>query len=310
MVRVLAFVAMLVPVTAQAISSEELRLLVGDAEREKRVRASRVDPNDLSTLLPVEKPSTTTRPVVPAKSGPVTTPAHEPPVSRKYATAPSATETPDRRPISPTPSVTPVKKNDNVYVPPARYTARNNPVTSDAVMINQRRFGIRMGSWVQARLRRDTTSADPGLVEMELAATVEGDVRELAAGTLLFAEKAYNHGTKRLDLRIVKAITPDGEELELSGLVYDLKEHAGLLGIVTESPTVETVGTGVRQGLLTAGRVAARQMTGSDIVGTVAGTTAETVIDEKQTVFDHTQTQPYTIHVNAQDVRVRVEATF
>lgn len=310
MVRVLAIAAILVPLTAQAISPDELRLLVGDAEREKRIRAARVDPNDLSKLLPGNEATTTTKPETPARRGGTATPSRESPVSKKHASVTNTGEIPGHRMDAQPPSVDPVKRNDNIYVPPARYSASGTPILSDAVMVNQRRFGIRMGSWAKARLRRDTTSADPGLVEMELAVTLDGDVRTLAAGTLLFAEKAYNHGTKRLDLRVVKAITPDGEELTVSGLVYDQREHAGLLGIVTENTTAQTVGTGVKQGLLNAGRVAARQMTGSDVVGTMAGTTAETVIEEKQTVFDHAQAQPFTIHVNAQDVLVRVEATF
>ncbi len=304
---------------AQAITAEELRLIAGQADREDRLRASRINPNDLSSLLPKMN-----QPAPPVTLSPKK--AHQKsgkPVSKKYTQQPktSAIKKTTLKPISPStqaatqvaklsiaPSTT---KPDNVYIPPPRIANTKTHTYTDAEPIaKQQTYGIRMGAWLPARLERNATSADPGRVEIVLIKTVQGDHQTLPAGTLLFAEKAYNQGTQKLDMQVVKAITPQGDEITLKGLVYDAGRAAGLQGIVNGNPITTSVKSGVSRGLLDASRVMFASLSTDAAVGTVVNATTDAVIRDQQAVLDVQSPQPYTIHVTAQDVLVRVEETF
>ena len=297
----------LLPLTAIAsppLTADNLRLMAGQAEREERLRASRVDPNDLASLLPGQLVIDATMDKQAREKEPTLAP-----VSTKYTASPAVKQSTAVNASRPSTAVATVDRD--VYIPPPRQATGKTRIMADAVPVaSQSRFGIRMGTWLRARLERNTTSADPGRLELVLIDEVVGDVKGLGQGTLLFADKAYNQSTQRLDMQVVKAITPEGDEFTLRGLIYDDKRNAGLPGLVTGQPVSQSIGKGVSRGLLDASRVALSGLSNSAVVNAVTDRTAEAVITDKQTLLDVQNTQPYTIYVTAQDVLIRVEETF
>ena len=200
-----------------------------------------------------------------------------------------------------------------VYVAPARYSSTNNSASSskssDAVVAKQRRFGIRIGAWFSARMNRETTNFDPGLIEIRVLEDVVGDNRTLPSGSLLFANKIFNKGTKRLDLKIIKGLLPDGEEIVLDGLVYDSSRVAGLHGIVVENDA-GAIASGFKKGLVDAGSSIVSTAVGGTPAGMVLDSAVGAVADAKQAATAAETAAPYTIHVSPQPVLVQVQATF
>lgn len=286
---------------AQAVTSEELRLMAGEVERDQRLRASRIDPDALGRLLPQKTPT-------------ANTPAHQEEVVQTHVIQSTKYHRPASANDADTQTATATREGEkvqaNVYVPPPRVMDAKARITTDAVIVKQQRFGIRLGTWMPARLDRTTTSADPGLVELVLANHVQGDHRTLPKGTLLFARKAYNRGTQRLDLRITKMITPDGHELEINALVYDNARIAGLAGTISNQPVTQTVKSGLVRGLLDTSQLAMNTLGDSSLINTLGDSAVDEVVNNQRAVLDEQQHQTYTIRVTAQDVLIRVEGTF
>ena len=292
---------LLIPAVVQAVTSEELRLMAGEVERDQRLRESRVDPDALGNLLPHDKRTIATPPAQHEAIQP------DKPQSTKYHRPASPDNAGDLFTVT-TKETT--KNRNNLYVPPPRVMGAAARITTDAVTVAQRRFGIRLGTWIPARLERTTTSSDPGLVELVLTQDVDGDHRTLAKGTLLFARKAYNQGTKRLDLQIVKIITPEGHEMKVNALVYDHVRVAGLIGAVSGPPMAATVKTGLVRGLLESSQLAMNTLGDSSLVNTLGDTAVNEVVNNQREVLDEQQLNTYTIRVTAQDVLIRIEETF
>jgi hypothetical protein len=70
------------------------------------------------------------------------------------------------------------------------------------------------------------------MIELRLSKDATGDKRTLSAGTLIYASKILNGGTKRLELTTVKGITPDGHEFIVKGQIFDIQKVSGLNGIM------------------------------------------------------------------------------
>lgn len=292
---------LLIPAVVQAVTSEELRLMAGEVERDQRLRESRVDPNELGNLLPQDTRAIATPPAQQEEIQP------DRPRSTKYHRPASPDNAGDSFTVT---TKETAKIRNNLYVPPPRIMGAGARITTDAVTVAQRRFGIRLGTWMPARLERTTTSSDPGMVEMVLTQDVDGDHRTLPKGTLLFARKAYNQGTKRLDLQIVKVITPEGHEMKVNALVYDSSRVAGLVGTVTGPAVTATVKTGLVRGLLESSQLAMNTLGDSSLINTLGDATVDEVVNNQRAVLDEQQQQTYTIRVTAQDVLIRIEETF
>jgi len=214
--------------------------------------------------------------------------------------------------ITPSSSPAILAKPSHIYMPPARVSTGGGAASSrsDAVKQKQRRFGILIGSWFEARMSRETTNADPGLIEIKIINDVEGNHRTLPAGTMLFASKRYNAGTKRLDLHIIQGVLPGGEEIIVDALVYDSSQVAGLNGIVVEN-NAGTISGGFKKGVINASRTIATTLTGvGSPAGTVLDSTVSEVADAKQAAAVARDVAPYTIHVSPQPVLIQVQETF
>ena len=344
----------LFPSMALGLTSDELRLLAGEAEEQRRIRAHQVNTSDLMSLLPLGE----------AKDKPVIALPHEKGSEEKSAPSENDKLTPvkadlsetthadtDEKKLSPakinqkpqdrspasknasphTPSPPKVTKHDeepskekvvvmktarvsqgekgaeknaHVYVPPPRLGATAQALASDAVKVDNVRYGIQKGTWLPARLSRTATSSDPGSVELVLSEQITGERRILPAGTLFFAQKTYNADTRRLDLWVGSALPPDGEELAVQGWVYDQYQVAGIEGQVVKRAVRQSVDSGVKQGLMEVGRSALQSLASQHVVGKVVQSAGEQVLDDQRADAGKA---PHMIIVTPQPVRIRLE---
>lgn len=284
---------------AWSVSPDELRALSGVTEREEQQRANRVKTNDPKSLIPVQKyPNGTT------------------PQSSKYgpATAPARNSTKDNAPMENSSGTEGAAASpggdDSRYIPPPRSASgTNNVIYSDSVPLPKQRFGIRLGKTLEAALERNTSSAEPGLVELRLTADVVGDKRTLRAGTLLYASKGLNGGTKRLELQVTKGITPDGHEFTMKGLIFDAQNVSGLNGImqIDNSQIAKHSGTNAALAAVAAG---ARGLTRTSPLGAGAAGAVETAITDTNRSTEFNTALREVIYVSPQLVLIRVEEMF
>jgi len=373
--RCLLIVLLISPVTLFAesedngITAERLRLVASDAEREKRLRASRVDPTNMNSFLDhlysAEKKGDALNTIIPEeerksraegifnynKSG-VSSQSSNKQLNENNAQGALTSESlPDFKQSninktnktgkSNTGAVRSSKYSNNaefmdqtiqhqvthkntktikiiqpqynefVYVAPARSAGGGNGASnnSDAGVVAKRKFGIRIGTWMKGRLNRSTTNSDPGLVEVHITEEIQGDRRSLPAGTIVFCQKRFNRGTRRLDMEILRALLPSGEEVELTALIYDEQRTAGLRGIVVENEN-RSVTSGLVDGVLTAGGKIA-SLGANSSAGIIIDSTINSVSgDQRQINKAKNPTIAYTIHVPAQTVLVQIQTTF
>lgn len=276
--RLPLFVILLVPLSARAITPQELEQLQAQAESAQRARAQRFVPGRFGGLLP--------RAGVPAGGS---TNAATPP---RRAVAVSVPASPD------------------TYVPPADLAASSaNVIENDAVSINPKHpFGLPLGTWIRGELTRAVTNASPGYAEITVTADVAGTRATLPAGSRLFAQASYNPATNRLDLTTVKGVTPNGRPFDLRGLVFDAHKSVGLAGIVSENPQ-RVVRTGIDRGLLAGAGAAVQQFAGSSIAGAAAGSAASSMVGAEGNAVDQKAADRVTIYVSPQPVLVQIQPT-
>jgi len=321
---IVGFVLATVVISAGAVTPEELRLEAGDSQRDQRRRDVRIDPNNLNSLIPsFDSPIEVGLPVYEAERNEEN----------------NLNISPDKKPMQPikleikvTNPDKPIKaskygkinkkerhntkkrkmnRDDFIYVPPSRKAQRGgkSSFVSDAVKIKQKNFGIRKGSWIEAELARETTNNDPGDIEFTVLRDVKGDHGILPAQTTLFAGKKYNKGTNRLDLIVHYAILPDGKEITLSGIVYDLQKQAGLVGII-EDNSLKNSGRGLERGLLRGAGNALTSLAGGSVASDVVESTVDVISSDKISVLDQQKAQSYTIYVAKQNLFVQINKTF
>lgn len=294
-IRLALMLLCVVPATAAGITADELRELTRESEQAAQARAARATAEAPAANLPAVQPPSPT----PAAAMPESTPSARP-RSRKYSSTPAAE--------APTTTTSPVQPSQKTYIPPPRLTT-SGPVTDAVSRDPKRLFGIRLGAWMSGRLTRTATNTEPGLVEIELTEDVAGDKKTLSAGTLVFARKQYNDGTKRLEFLVEKGITPSGLEFALHGLVFDLHKMSGLIGSISND-TSRVVERGTKKGLLAAGGAAAQQFTGSTPLGAASSAAASSILSETEQAVDEATRPHVTIQVPAQPLLIRVEDTF
>lgn len=266
---------------AGAVTPDELRELSGVSDREQEQRAGRLKTTDPTTLLP-----------------PARTPAAAP-QSNKYGTAPG------------TGAAAPgTDRGDDHYAPPERPAGgRDNVIYSDSVPPPKTRFGIRLGTWFEANLDRSTSSAEPGMVELHVTSDVVGDRHTLRAGTLLYAEKALNGATKRLELRAIKGITPDGREFGMKGQVFDIAKVSGLNGVM-QVDSNQIARHSAANAALAAVSAGARSITPVSALGAATRGAAETALTDTNRGTEFNTSVREVIYVSPQPLLVRVEELF
>lgn len=287
--------ALLAPGLASAITPDELRALDANAQREQAARDARVKAGEADKSLPKPKAS----PPTPAVK------------SNKYSNTNSGNTNSNGSNTSSPPRAEPAVADDNTYVAPARSTSGKNVIKTDAVPVASKNyFGISIGTWFKAQLTRQVSNADSGLVEIRLLEDVPGYKRTLPVGTLLFAEKQFNAGTKRLDIIIVRGITPTRHEFKMKALSFDLQKVSGLSGIINANEQA-SVQTGTKKGLLGAATAAMKQMGGGNAVMTEAAKgAADSVLSDTGKVINAEADAPYTIFVPPQQLLVQVQESF
>lgn len=170
-------------------------------------------------------------------------------------------------------------------------------------------FGIRMGTKIRARLPQVTTNVEQNLSEVVIEQDVFGDFKTMPRTTKLYAKKSLNSGSNRLELLVVKGITPQGEEFKIKGIVLDINSSAGLVGAV--STDGKAVQRSVAAGVFGLGKDLAPILNDGTVVGAGVEAAAKNMMDEKEDETDASLNKPqYIIYVNPQDIQIRVEETF
>ncbi|MFQ5543523.1 MAG: hypothetical protein ACE5FY_04120 [Nitrospiria bacterium] len=310
---------LLFPLSAQGITADELRELSDIWETNQRERAGRIETKDLNKLIP-KKPGKKTPPVEPegAEKNQADTVKKTPPViARKKARRRLPDQAKSKKSEQEAESalfpgrLPPRMIEQNAkgkYFPPPRQGGFD--AVTDAVSPGTtRRFGISIGTWIKGELKRPASNAEPGLIEIYTTEEVGGKLRTLPSGTTLFAGKAYNTGTKKLDLLVEKGITPQGFEFEVQGLVFDLHKSAGLIGnITTDSEMI--VERSTARGLIAAGEKVVENIAGSTIIGAAGSAAAESLFSDSADAVHETKKLKQTIRSVPQALLIRVEKTF
>lgn len=289
MVRIALLLVAILPTAALAISPDELRGVADDKNREQAARNSRANTGSMGDLLPGKPKS--------SKYG-SGSPAPKQASAKRRAASESA---PATAPVAPV-------RSDDIYIPPPREggTDGGGTIVSDAVMPSVA-FGIRMGTWLTAKLHRKTSSAETGTVEVEIVEDVIGDRRTLPAGSTLFVEKALNATTKRMEGVATKGITPRGDEFELRGLVFDTQRQPGLAGVYVIDKK-ESVAKGASKGALAAvGALTSSVAPGP--VGSGMNAATQSMLNDAEEVTDNNAPQAV-IYVSPQTMLIRVERQF
>ncbi|KAF0190537.1 MAG: hypothetical protein FD165_2618 [Gammaproteobacteria bacterium] len=287
------------------ITVDELRLLSGDADRGNREKAGRIQNGDLSDLVAspqaIETPAPgNSPPVVPDRKASKYTrddAPREPKASRAIVDAAPAGGQRSSL-VKSTPAFE--------YVPPPRASG-DSAVTTDAVAADSLRYGIRVGSWIEAELLRDTSNAELGVAAFRVIKPAQGRYRELEVGTELFAEKRYNDATQRLELVITSGVTPAGKEFAVRGVVHDVQKVSGLHGIVKKK---DVATGGVQTGLLAATRATVNLVANDNPLGAGANAAANTLLSEGEGAVSKKLADEYVIYVSRQSVKIFVSQSF
>ena len=270
---------------AGAVTADQLRGGADDRNREANQRQSRANTGALGELLPQQKP------VQSSKYG-----------SQKPST--KAQTTPAKPVIQ---KAAPAEVDTNLYIPSHSAAASGDAGAATDAVKPSVAFGIRLGSWLQASLGRNTTSAESGAVELTLSTDAVGDRRTLPAGTTLFAEKQLNSATRRLELTITHGITPNGTEFEMRGIVFDPLKTPGLAGVYVMDKK-EVASKGAFKGAIAAAGAAANSM-GGGVAGAAANAASQSVLNDANQVAESNGVQAI-IYVSPQPLIIRVEKQF
>jgi hypothetical protein len=284
-------VACLYASSAAAVTADELRGAAAEQDRETTQKQSRTDTGSMGSLLPVD----------PQKSGNSQT-------SSKYDTGAKAAAKKHAAKKHDAAAASGIEDVSNLYTPPPRSSAVSGgqAIVTDAVRSTVA-FGIRLGSWLNASLDRNTTSGESGSVELTLTGDAIGDRRTLPAGTVLFADKNLNNTTMRMEMVVTHGITPTGLEFEMHGLVFDPQKTPGLAGVYVLDKK-ESVSRGAQKGAIAAVG-AAVGMAGPGVAGVATNAAAQSVLNDASTVTDNNAAQAV-IYVSPQALIIRVEKQF
>jgi hypothetical protein len=272
--------------SSMAVSPDELRELSGMTDREEQQRANRAKSGDVQKLIP-------------QKNDPPS------PHSDKYSTQGSSNVDVRNRSTN----VVPPPQHDNQYVPPPRGApAGKDVIFSDSVNATHQ-FGIRLGQWMEATLDRNSSNAEPGMIELRLSKDVAGDKRTLDAGTLIYASKILNGGTKRLELTTVKGITPDGHEFIVKGQVFDIQKVSGLNGIMVLDKE-QIAKHSLTSGALSAVSAAGRAVLPTNPAASALRGATESALTDTDRVTEYNNAQRAVIYVSPQPLLIRIDEKF
>lgn len=290
-VRLLLVVFCLSVPPALAVTAEELRGSSSDSERETQQRQSRANTGALGDLLPTAP-----------KSNKYGTSAAKPSATTSKKAKAAKTQGTGGAPAAAG------SESPNIYIPPPRNSSgmSEQGVVTDAVKPSVA-FGIRLGTWLECSLTRNTTNAESGAVELTLTADAVGTRRTLPAGTTLFANKVLNSATRRLEFELIRGITPDGQEFEAHGIGFDLQKTPGLAGVYVMDKK-EVASRSVAKGVLAATNAAVSTIS-PGVAGAATTAATQSALNDAGQVTDNNATQAI-IYVSPQPLLIRVEKQF
>ncbi len=309
-----------------AITPDELRMLVGEAAAQQRLKAQRIRGGDITSLLPkpyeesavsrsVKHQTKQSELLVSVKPERVQQGRAEKgtPVSSKYSvnTEPHASvqprsDTQERRGGAGKPTKA-VVKPDHLYVPPPRKGGSAPKTVTDAVVHDRKKFGIRIGSWLEGELINDTSNVTPGFKTFRVTSTFVGRYRKLDAGSELFGSASFNDNTQRLEFILTRGVTVDGEEFDFSGQVFDLTKVSGLTGVIKEN---EILDSAIDSGKLAAGQSVISSIVTGNPLADAAVAAAGTVMTAGENAQDAKSREKYIIFTSSQPVHIYVQKSF
>jgi hypothetical protein len=193
----------------------------------------------------------------------------------------------------------------NQYTPPSRSSSRAK-TTSAVLNTEQKKYGISIGTWAKCRLKRNVSSTEAGFIEFVLEGNLEGKYKTIPKGTTLFANKSLNKADKRLEATIVKALTPDKEEIDvILANVYSLDKTAGLKGKIDRDIGLESEQAG-SNALLTG--LSSIVGSGATVLGSVVSDYSQEMIDNQDKFSREKITAK--IQVSQQPCLIQVSKTF
>lgn len=171
---------------------------------------------------------------------------------------------------------------EGTYIP--NMAARGTPAKVAVMAFNQDKpYGIQRGKWLNIRLSRSVSSSDSGQTEFYLENEVAGDYQTLPSGTVFFANKSINLGTKRMEAFVTLGKLPNGKEFKVNGWVYSLNETAGLDGVLERDREGENKAAVGNAALASLGTAASSVGAGGDIAGAAINSyTGEMVGNERK----------------------------
>ena len=300
-----------------AITPEELARLSEKGAAEKRLVDRQLKLNDLHYRIEpdaVEKPvtktanhnnETTQREITTSQHA---QPHAQPPQAYKYIQ--QHQEHPQNVRNAQRPDMMTQQHSPTTNMVSSNKPASRNTIYTDAVEPDEKHhYGILRGTWIKAELRRNINNAEPGDVELYISQEVHGEKNSLPVDTQLFAAKALNNATQRLDMLTTYAITPDGREFELKARIYDTTKVSGLVGIIDadESKIAER---GTSKGLAALGSSVLGEVGGQNVIGRGLAKGGQSIINDSQRASQLDTQQQITIFVAPQPILLRVEETF
>lgn len=192
----------------------------------------------------------------------------------------------------------------NIYIPPAR--GGSVSAAGGSIKVDKNKYGIVVGTWIEAELTRTATSAETGQIEITLLENVRGKFQSLPAGTVLFADKYFNVANRRLEARTAHGITPEGNEIpSIEAYVYSLDQTAGLSGSIVRDREGEVLSAGTNTLL----RTAARTVPGtSGLAATAASDFTQEMLSNEENYAP--ETPDAVITVSPQRVLLKISKTF
>jgi hypothetical protein len=292
------------------ITADQLREQAAHNERDAQQRSQRANTGEIGALLkeraaPVRS-SKYGASAEPAPTPDTAIPARAQQPSRRRSVAPPTVGTADPVPAAPSAVAAPAG-DSHIYIPPPMSSGAGKPVV-DAVT-PAANFGIRLGSWIEAELKRNTTSAETGAVELVVTASFAGDRGTLPAGTVVFADKGLNATTKRMEMRVTHGITPAGKEFDMQGLIFAPDKVPGLAGVFVLNRK-EVVTSGVTKGALAAVGAAVGQVTGNPVTSAATNAATSSVLNDTAQASQFNNGQQAVIYVSPQPLLIRVERQF
>ena len=199
------------------------------------------------------------------------------------------------------------KNNDpNKYRPPIRSKSDKAAVLIDYDKVQSNNYGIVIGTWAEAELLREVSSAERSDIEIILTKEIKGKNKSLPKGTKLFGRGGFNSGTKKLDIRFNSGITPEGEEFVLNASVYDKNQTIGLPGVVHVDQDKNIEDAGKEAAFTTVSETLERVIGNGNPVTTGVRAGKDILLERNR---PDTRDSGVTIVVSPQKIKIRINKT-